>query len=729
MKRFGRLLVLVFVLLSAFVLPSAPASAAACAATTGYAAGNGSVGAPYEIATPEQLQYLVDQVRTNSAQVAGKYFVLTADIDFGGCMLTTSGSDAGFGGFLDGANHTVSNYVISASREAGLFGFIIGGLVKDLVISNASVSSAGPFAGALAGYVQGKIGGPAAFLENITVIDSTVSSSSNSVGGVAGWSIFEVSMQKIRVVNTTVTGTGQYTGGVMGQFNADSGSVLTDVRAIGTTVNGVDRVGGLFGSIGGGFTAASKLGFFAGKVNRTATGSAASDLGGLIGTMAGAVNLSKLAFRGSLDASSDGTSNIGFLIGNADSYSFSVTDSYVRAEGSVESADVVAGLVGNNTGAVSATRGYVQIKVTDKDSGDELSAYPFTVDVATVSDFVYDSEVQTTWAAEPQGAAKTTSELKTASTFSSVAGWSAGLATEIENGTSTATWYSDSSIQNGYQILVWEVLGKSLTPCAAGRYSHDGLATCNPVPAGSFGAFTGQIGYQLCPAGTYQPNVGATECLPARAGYFVDSEGALADTQCLPGTSSNAGATRCFVVPASYTGPVVNSPSISGSVASGSKVALTGSRLGGVTKVEINGLDCAASVNGEGELEITVPAGLAAGTYDLVITSESGKLTVQDGIRVSGNSVAPLTSTVPRPSAKKNDAAGNVKVRIFDVIGAGKVQILVNGEEIAWINAVDATDPKLVNDYLVRTVALAEGKTSIEVYVDGARVQRWAYSK
>jgi hypothetical protein len=71
---------------------------------------------------------------------------------------------------------------------------------------------------------------------------------------------------------------------------------------------------------------------------------------------------------------------------------------------------------------------------------------------------------------------------------------------------------------------------------------------------------------------------------------------------------------------------------------------------------------------------------------------------------------------------------GTAKVWVFDVVGAGKVQIFVNGKEIAWVNATDASDPKLFNGYLVRTIELAEGKNIIEVFVDGERVRRTAYS-
>lgn len=197
--------------------------------------------------------------------------------------------------------------------------------------------------------------------------------------------------------------------------------------------------------------------------------------------------------------------------------------------------------------------------------------------------------------------------------------------------------------------------------------------------------------------------------------YYV-----TASTQVTPWASQVA-------TPAPYNGPVLQAPGAIASVAQGSRLVIPGSNLSGVTKVEINGLDCAVSVNSDGELEITVPAGLAAGTYDLVVTSSSGKLTVQDGIRVSAESVPPLAGRDIRPSAKKNESAGEVKVRLFDVVGSGKAQIFVNGKEIAWINAVDASDSKLFDGYLVRTVTLVEGKTAIEVFVDGVRVQRWAY--
>lgn len=181
--------------------------------------------------------------------------------------------------------------------------------------------------------------------------------------------------------------------------------------------------------------------------------------------------------------------------------------------------------------------------------------------------------------------------------------------------------------------------------------------------------------------------------------------------------------------PTPYTGPILQTPGAVAPVAQGSKVVIPGSNLSGVSKVEIGGVDAKVVVNSAGELEITVPVGLAAGTYDLVVTSDSGKLTVQDGIRVSGSAaVSETNESTARPSTKLKED-NTVKVYVFDVVGAGKVQIMFNGKEIAWVNTADPNDSKLLNEYLVRTLELVDGKNVIEIFVDGKRVDRKAYSR
>jgi len=81
----------------------------------------------------------------------------------------------------------------------------------------------------------------------------------------------------------------------------------------------------------------------------------------------------------------------------------------------------------------------------------------------------------------------------------------------------------------------------------------------------------------------------------------------------------------------------------------------------------------------------------------------------------------------------KRKADGYAKVYSKNVIGVGKVQFYLNGREIAWIRAVDETNPKLRTangfHYLVRTVELELGKNVIEIYVDEDRVRRVAYTR
>ena len=177
---------------------------------------------------------------------------------------------------------------------------------------------------------------------------------------------------------------------------------------------------------------------------------------------------------------------------------------------------------------------------------------------------------------------------------------------------------------------------------------------------------------------------------------------------------------------APYTGPVVKAPGVARTVTKGMKLRLEGSNLTGVTKATIDGKDAKAKVNAAGELEIVVPADLAHGTYDLIVTSSSGELTVQDAVRVGPTATLLPGDTKPSTKLKDDDT---VKVHVFNVVGAGKVQIMLNGEEVAWINTNDPDDAKLLNDYLVRTLQLVDGKNIIEIFVNGERIDRKAYTK
>lgn len=178
-------------------------------------------------------------------------------------------------------------------------------------------------------------------------------------------------------------------------------------------------------------------------------------------------------------------------------------------------------------------------------------------------------------------------------------------------------------------------------------------------------------------------------------------------------------------VAAPYTGPIVNP--VSAPAPQGATLTLTGSNLIGVTRVTIDGKDALVKVLSDTEIQITVPAGLS-GTYDLVVVADNGTVTIQQGIEV-----APATQSSGAGTKRIGDS---FRIYYFDPVGKGKVQFFLNGKEIAWVDATSDSDPKLRSTmkdglevtYLVREVDLEDGKNVIEVYVDGERVKRVAYT-
>lgn len=738
-----------------------PAKAAACSADTAYAGGDGTIATPYQIATPAQMQYLANQTQADVSNSNGKYFVLTANIDFDGCLYTPPDGGHYFGGYFDGANKTISNYEIVDDREAGLFSVTLGGVIKDLTISGANVSSSGPFAGALVGYALGVNNGASMVIQNIKVVNSTITGSSNYVGGVTGWATWGVDMTKVVVEDSTVTGEGSQVGGALGQFQGEAGSTLSDIRVIDTYVSGLENVGGVVGQVANAMASASKLGFFGGTVARAETGTTESSFGGVIGRLGAAKNFGELSFRGTIDLGSQPSSHVGFLIGNSDSFSVSVTDSYVRGSAKVAPGTTVAGVIGEGSGSISLSRGYVRISVIESGSTSQVSAYPFTVGAASLTTMFYDDELHTSWSATPAGASKTSAEMETYSSFGPLAGWGFSGKASVEAGTASAPWYWDDALE-GKLFLSWEYLNKTITPCAPGDYSYNAIGPCDPVPAGNFGAFSGQMSFEPCPAGFFQASTGATECDPAPAGryvalsgqaaalpcpagtyqpqtgqmvciiadpgFFVPAAESLEQLVCPPGTTSQAQATACYAFP-QYSGPIVSSLA-NLNLSAGEVARVSGARMSGITSVSIAGKSAPATCS-ERQCEFVVPSDVPAGLQDLVVIGSHGSLTVQDGVRILESETIAGLQTL---SFTKRISEVEVKFYAKNIVGAGKVQFFLNGEEIAWVRASSADDPKLRNAngsaYLVRTVKLTQGqKNVLEINVDGVRVKRAAYAK
>ena len=193
-----------------------------------------------------------------------------------------------------------------------------------------------------------------------------------------------------------------------------------------------------------------------------------------------------------------------------------------------------------------------------------------------------------------------------------------------------------------------------------------------------------------------------------------------------PGGSIDSGAVETFSEPAEPipTDPnvVITDVSKSSIAATGDTFSIYGRGLDDVTELYIGGVKVSFVVVSATELRVTSGA-LPLGTQEILAIATDGRASFQLGVGV-----------VEEPSYwTKNLGNGQAKIYAKNIVGEGKVQFFLNGKEIAWINAIDETDPKLRKAngavYLVRTVDLKDGKNRLEVKVDGVRVRFTTYSR
>lgn len=193
-------------------------------AAESFAGGAGTANDPYQIATAEQL----NEVRNHST--AGKYFVLTADID-----LSSMGNWVpipNFQGVFDGNGYVISKlYIYSTQYNVGLFERTTGATLKNIWLEDISVhrDSVGNVGG-LAGWIDGGI------IEN-SYARGTVSGADFD-GGLVGYNKGTI-RNSYAAVNTSG-------GGYVGGLAAYNHGVIQNSFATGA-VSGYTFTGGLAG--------------------------------------------------------------------------------------------------------------------------------------------------------------------------------------------------------------------------------------------------------------------------------------------------------------------------------------------------------------------------------------------------------------------------------------------------------------------------------------------------
>lgn len=218
--------------------------------TPALATGSGTETDPYQINTAEGLKWFRDKVnnatKTADTQICAE---LTEDIDLSSEEWSPIGIGEGvywgsrsYSGTFDGKGHTIKNLSIdnSSAQYVGLFGYVLGGTIRNLTVSGSVKGS-----GHTGGIAGGADGGTFENCANLCVVQSD-STEGGTTGGIIGFAHnmnYELIVRDCYNVGSI---TGRNAGGIIGQCINTSGTIRNCYNA--GTVTGTASVGAIIGN-------------------------------------------------------------------------------------------------------------------------------------------------------------------------------------------------------------------------------------------------------------------------------------------------------------------------------------------------------------------------------------------------------------------------------------------------------------------------------------------------
>lgn len=217
--------------------------------TPALATGSGTKNDPYQIGTADGLKWFRDKVNNAKTPDETKICVeLTEDIDLSGEEWSPIGIGQGvywgslsYSGTFDGKGHTIKNLSIdnSSANFVGLFGYVLGGTIRNLTVSG-SVKGSG-HTGGIAGGADGDTFENCA---NLCVVQSD-STEGGTTGGIIGFALNMDYVLIVRDCYNVGSITGRHAGGIIGQCSWHE--TISNCYNAGT-VTGTANAGAIIGS-------------------------------------------------------------------------------------------------------------------------------------------------------------------------------------------------------------------------------------------------------------------------------------------------------------------------------------------------------------------------------------------------------------------------------------------------------------------------------------------------
>ena len=296
---------------------------------THFSGGDGTAANPYAIATVQDLLDLSTYVASKEEEFLPfrtAHYIQIDDIDFKGNTLPSIGNtnDAApysfFCGKFDGNGYKVSNVVIAntfSNKATGFFGYLDGEAhIKNLKLDHVTVNATTWNVATIVGCVQSTA--TLGLIENCTVTNASVKSSSNSIAGIVGklmtGTIKNCSYQG------SVSGGDQNVGGIAGQMN--NTGVVSGCSFKGTVTqvtSAKHQCGGIVGNVN------TATGLVEGCTFDGTVTAACGNVGGIAGAMNGGSTIKGCTVTSTAKIEGGSIANNGIAVGGIVGYVTSTT--------------------------------------------------------------------------------------------------------------------------------------------------------------------------------------------------------------------------------------------------------------------------------------------------------------------------------------------------------------------------------------------------------------------